>query len=93
MNVEFWEKHQGTTLEDAKEMLEKSHKEVMALAETFTNEELFSMGAFPWVGNAALGSYFVSNTSSHYDWAMKKLNLHRKNCKKIDAAKILKQKD
>lgn len=90
MNVEFWEKHQGTTLEEAKEMLEKSHKEVMALAETFTNEELFSIGAFPWVGNAALGAYFVSNTSSHYDWAMKKLNLHRKNCKKIDVVKILK---
>ncbi|MBQ8777787.1 MAG: ClbS/DfsB family four-helix bundle protein, partial [Treponema sp.] len=23
-------------------------------------------------------SYFVSNTSSHYDWAMKKLKAHKK---------------
>lgn len=27
-----------------------------------------------------LGSCFASNTSSHYDWAMKKLKAHKKNC-------------
>ena len=81
MNVEFWKKHQNTSLEDARKMLEVSHREVMALAETFSNEELFGRGAFPWAGNNALGSYFVSNTSSHYAWAMKKLKAHRKNCK------------
>nr|WP_290438624.1 ClbS/DfsB family four-helix bundle protein [Streptococcus salivarius] len=31
---------------------------------------------------SVLGSYFVSTTSSHYDWAMKKLKAHQKNCKK-----------
>ena len=81
MNVEFWKKHQKTTLEEAKEMLDKSHREVMELAESFTNEELFSKGSFEWVGGNALGSYFVSNMSSHYNWAIKKLKAHRKNCK------------
>lgn len=80
MNVVFQEKHQETTLEQAKEMLAKSHREVMELAETFTDEQLFTKGAFDWVGGSALGSYFVSNTSSHYDWALKKLKAHRKNC-------------
>ncbi|MDE5938428.1 MAG: ClbS/DfsB family four-helix bundle protein [Lachnospiraceae bacterium] len=80
MNVVFWKKHQNTTLEEAKELLHKSHAEVMELAETFSNEELFSKGVFPWVGGSTLGSYFVSNTSSHYDWAMKKLKAHKKNC-------------
>ena len=46
MNVEFWKKHQNTLLEDARKMLEVSHREVMALAETFSNEELFGRGAF-----------------------------------------------
>ncbi len=27
-----------------------------------------------------MGSYFVSVTASHYDWAMKKLKAHKKNC-------------
>jgi len=80
MNVEFWKKHQGTTLEQAEEMLAKSHREVMELAESLTEEELFTRGAFEWVGGSTLGSYFISNTSSHYDWAMKKLKAHIRNC-------------
>ena len=82
MNVAFWKKHQDTTLEEAKQMLEKSHREVMALAERLTNEELFTKGAFKWTGGNMLGSYFVSDTSSHYNWAMKKLKAHRKSCAK-----------
>lgn len=80
MNVAFWKKHQDTTLDEAKSMLQKSHTEVMELLNTFSNEELFCRDVFPWVGGSVLGSYFVSNTSSHYDWAMKKLKAHRKNC-------------
>ncbi len=81
MNEVFWQNHQNTTLEEAKDMLDKSHQEVMQLAETFTDEELFRKGIFPWVGNSPLGSYFVSATASHYVWAMKKLKAHKKNCK------------
>ncbi len=81
MNVFFWKKRQNTSLEDAKEMLDQSHREIMQLAETFSNEELFSKGVYKWVGGSTLGSYFVSNTSSHYDWAMKKLKAHIKKCK------------
>lgn len=81
MNMKFWEKHQNTSLDKAKAMLETSHREVMALADTFSDEELFQKGVFEWVGGSTLGSYFVSNTSSHYNWAIKKLKAHRKNCK------------
>ena len=80
MNVEFWKKHQNTSLEDATKALQKSHKEVLKLAENFTNEELFSKKVYKWVGGSTLGSYFVSATSSHYDWAIKKLKAHQKNC-------------
>lgn len=82
MNVGLWEKHQSTPLEEAKEMLKKSHEEVLRLAETFSNEELFSRDVYKWVGTSPLGSYFVSATASHYDWAMKKLKAHKKNCVK-----------
>lgn len=83
MNVEFWEKHQNTKLEDASKMLLESHADVMKLAERFTDAELFAKDSFPWVGGSTLGSYFVSATSSHYDWAMKKLKVHKKNCKNL----------
>ena len=71
MNVVFWEKHQNTSYTDAETMLKKTHKEVLALIETFPNEALFSKGTFDWTGTTTLGSYCVSATSSHYDWAIK----------------------
>lgn len=81
MNQRFWEKHQNTGLEDARKMLAVSHGEVMERIQLFSNEELFLSKAFPAVGGSNLGSYFVSSTSSHYDWAMKKIKAHQKNCR------------
>ena len=80
MNMEFFRKHQFTPLDDAKHMLQESHSEVLKLAETFSDAELFTKGVFKWVGGSTLGSYFVSVTASHYDWAIKKLKAHKKNC-------------
>ena len=71
LNVEFWKKHQGTPYADAEKMLKKTHKEVMKLIERFSNDELFSKKYFDWTGTTTLGSYCVSATSSHYDWAIK----------------------
>lgn len=80
MNVMFWNHHQSTSLENAKKMLAESHKKVLSLAETFTNEELFTKKYFSWTGTTDLGSYFVSSTASHYDWAIKKIKAH---CKRV----------
>ena len=80
MNVMFWNRHQKTSLDSAKQMLADSHKKTMALAEKFSDEELFTKKYFPWTGTTDLGSYFVSTTASHYDWAIKKIKLH---CKKV----------
>ena len=62
-------------------MLYETHNKVMALAETFSNDQLFSKNEYKWVGGTVLGSYFVSATSSHYDWAIKKLKAHQKKLK------------
>ncbi len=81
MNVKFWEKHKDTPYEQSVTMLKKSHNEVMEIIETFSNEELFTNKYFTWTGTTSVGSYCVSATSSHYDWAIKKLKKHKKNCK------------
>lgn len=78
MNVAFWEKHQSTPYAEAREMLLGSHKKVLGLIEQFSNEELFENRHFNWTGTTSLGSYCVSATASHYDWAIKKIKLHRK---------------
>ncbi len=79
MNVAFFEKHQVTPYEKSKEMVKKSHEEVLSMIEGFSNDELFSKKYFTWTGTTTLGSYCVSATSSHYDWAMKKIKKHKKS--------------
>lgn len=83
MNKGFWERNQNVSEDEALSLLKKSHAEVMELLKEFSEVELFEKDVFSWVGGSVLGLYFVSNTSSHYDWAMKKLKAHKKNvCKK-----------
>ncbi|MCY1126570.1 ClbS/DfsB family four-helix bundle protein [Frigidibacter sp. RF13] len=78
MNVEIWRKHLSTPCEEAMRLLEESHHKVMAALGQFSNEELFRKGVLTWTGTTTLGSYCVSATSSHYDWAMKKIRAHIK---------------
>ncbi|MDR1044444.1 MAG: ClbS/DfsB family four-helix bundle protein [Candidatus Adiutrix sp.] len=78
MNVEFWKKHQSTPYCDAKKMLLDSHGKATALIDGFSNEALFEKNHFSWTGTSTLGSHCVSATSSHYEWAMKKIKAHKK---------------
>lgn len=79
MNIEFWKKHQNTSFDKSLKILEDSHKNVIELVNTFSDEELFYKNIFKWVGGSTLGSYFVSATSSHYDWAIKKIKEYKKS--------------
>lgn len=79
MNIKIWKKHQNTSLDDSFILLKQSHKEVITTIESFSNEELFTKKYFPWTGTTNLGSYCISATSSHYDWAIKKIKKHIKS--------------
>lgn len=81
MNIDFWKKHQDTSLSTAKGILIQSHSEVMPLIDSFSDEELFSKKVYKWTGTTTLGSYCVSSTSSHYEWAIKKIKAHKKQMK------------
>lgn len=81
MNGKFWEKHQETSLEKAISVLNESHLKIMNLINTFSDEELFTKKYFSWTGTTSLGSYCISSTSSHYDWATKKIKKHKKQLK------------
>lgn len=78
MNMVFWERAKGVSPEEAMKQFKDSHGKCMEAIRAKTEEELFTRNAFDWVGGSTLGSYFVSATSSHYDWAMKKIKAHRK---------------
>lgn len=81
MNIVFYNRCQNISEEEALERFKDSHRRVMEALDTFSQEELFTNTYYPWVGGSCIGSYFISNTSSHYDWAMKKMKAHKKKCK------------
>lgn len=79
MNIELWKKHQTTTLVESVKLLKESHTSVMQLIGSFSDYELFTKKHFPWTNSTSLGSYCVSATSSHYDWAIKKIRKYKKS--------------
>ncbi|MGN0496293.1 MAG: ClbS/DfsB family four-helix bundle protein [Lachnospiraceae bacterium] len=78
MNIVFWKRNQAVSLDMALEQLKESHKKIIDTIKTMSNDELFQKNVYDWVGGSTIGSYFISVTSSHYDWAMKKIKAHRK---------------
>ena len=78
LNQKIWEEAQSVDFSRARNTLEASHHHVLELIDHHANEELFSFGVYAWTKSTTLGSYFVSATSSHYDWAIKKVRKHKR---------------
>jgi len=73
LNKLFWDNYQNVSLDEAKKLLAKSHAEVMKRIKNHSDKELFTKSYYDWTGTTTLGAYFISATSSHYDWANKLL--------------------
>lgn len=71
LNKAILEKYQHVTLEEALSHIAESFEGVSNIMEKHTNDELFEKKRYPWTGTTSLGSYLISATSSHYDWALK----------------------
>lgn len=78
LNRWIWEKYNDTSLEDAKVNFKSSYKKIRSLIEKHSDEELFEKKRYKWTGTTSLGSYLVSVTSSHYDWAIKLIKKAKK---------------
>jgi len=78
LNRWIFEKYQSTSLASAKTLLDKSYTEVQAIIQNHSDEELFTKKRYKWTGSTSLGQYLISNTSSHYDWALKIIKRGRK---------------
>jgi len=81
LNKVIWEKYQTTSYDDVVKMIKKSFLQVQAVINEKSNDELFEKKRYKWTGTTSLGSYLISATSSHYDWAMKKLRKYKKALK------------
>jgi hypothetical protein len=69
LNQQIYEKHCNRPLADIQKELKASHEKTVGTIQGLSEEELFRRGYYAWTKNNTLGTYFVSNTSSHYRWA------------------------
>ncbi len=73
LNEHIYQKHKNDSLEDVQAAFAESHAATVALIERMENEEMFTPKVYKWTKSTTLGSYAVSATSSHYDWAHKEI--------------------
>jgi hypothetical protein len=71
LNKKIWSDCQGKSLKQQLKDFKKSHEAVQTIISSHTNAQLFEKQKYAWTGSTSLGSYLVSATSSHYDWAIK----------------------
>lgn len=73
LNKKIWKEYQNVELEPVKEFLDISFANVQKIISNHTNEEIYEKNKYKWTGTTSLGGYLISNTSSHYDWAIKRI--------------------
>lgn len=78
LNRVIREKYKTIELKEVRAKLNQSYQQVQKIIEKHSNEELFEKKRYKWTGSTSLGSYLVSATSSHYDWAYKLIKKAKK---------------
>lgn len=58
MNEEIWEMYQTTSLEEAKQLLDNTHQQVIKLIEGLSNEQLYLRNQYAWTGDSVLRFVF-----------------------------------
>jgi hypothetical protein len=71
-------RHRDTALSVVRDELLASHGAIRDLIDSHTDAELFTKQRYPWTGSTSLGAYLISSTSSHYEWARKRIRKFRK---------------
>jgi hypothetical protein len=78
LNMEIHERHVGDSWETVVASLRESHARVRTVIESYSDDDLVTKKRYRWTESTSVGSYAVSATTSHYDWAAKHLRKSRK---------------
>ena len=71
--MEIHERHRDDRWDEVEASLRDSHAQVRVAIASYAAGDLFEKKRYRWTGSTSVGSYAVSATTSHYDWAMKHL--------------------
>ena len=70
LNEEIYQQHKDEEFAQIRTGLETSHARIMQIIASHSDEELFTKKRYKWTGSTSVGSYAISATSSHYQWAI-----------------------
>lgn len=79
LNQEIWEETRDDAFTDVAKRFHSSYDAVRAVIESYDDENLFTKKRFAWTGSTSVGSYAISATSSHYEWARKLVTKYKKS--------------
>jgi hypothetical protein len=77
LNRQGFERHQDRPLDDVLADFHASYRQILALVEGMTAEEIFTPGTYAWTGKYNLVPWIEGNTSSHYNWARNQIRTTR----------------
>ncbi len=69
LNDGIWRRTRGDSWDDVMARLVASHAAIRTVVASYSEDDLFTKRRFAWTGSTSVGSYAVSATTSHYDWA------------------------
>lgn len=78
LNKWILNKYKNEDLNTSKKYLNDSFRKIQVVINSHSDEELFEKKRYKWTGTTSLGAYLVSNTSSHYEWALKLIKKAKK---------------
>ena len=70
LNQAIYERRRDTALDDVRSQLDASHKHMLEVVASLSEEELFTPGRYAWIGINTLASYVDSCAGDHYRWAL-----------------------
>lgn len=73
LNQWIWQEYQSKSLKNTKIALNRSYKKMIRIIESHSDKELFEKKRYFWTGTTSLAAYVMSNSSSHYHWAIKQI--------------------
>lgn len=69
LNERIWQQTHDDDWDEVRRRLDASHARVREVVASYDADDLFAKRRFAWTGSTSVGSYAVSATTSHYDWA------------------------
>jgi hypothetical protein len=69
LNTAIWERTRDDAWDDVCARLDESRRRVKDVIASYDDAALFEKRRYRWTGSTSVGSYAVSATTSHYEWA------------------------